>query len=99
MVIRFPIFQVGWFSACSTVIEANSDFGVLKKGPPEAVSQMRSTSSGAPAAHALMDGVMFAVDGEQRLALLAGLGGDQFAGGDQAFLVGKAESLSGRTAS
>src|SRR5437879_12695705 len=28
MVIRFPMFQVGWFSACSTVIEASSECGV-----------------------------------------------------------------------
>ena len=28
MVIRCPIFQVGWFSACSTVIAENCDFGV-----------------------------------------------------------------------
>ena len=25
-----PIFQVGWFSACSTVILSNSDFGVQR---------------------------------------------------------------------
>ncbi len=28
MVIRCPIFHVGWFSACSTVIAENCDFGV-----------------------------------------------------------------------
>ena len=28
MVMRRPIFQVGWFRACCTVIEANSDLGV-----------------------------------------------------------------------
>ena len=40
MVMRRPIFQVGWFNACSTVIEENCDFGVCRNGPPEAVSQM-----------------------------------------------------------
>src|SRR5664279_627170 len=48
MVILLPIFQVGWLSACCTVIEANSDLGVFRNGPPEAVSQMRSTSSMRP---------------------------------------------------
>ncbi len=41
MVMRRPIFQVGWFKACSTVIEENCDFGVCRNGPPEAVSQIR----------------------------------------------------------
>ncbi len=46
--MRRPIFHVGWFSACSTVIDAKSDRGVFRNGPPDAVSQMRSTSSIRP---------------------------------------------------
>src|ERR1035441_1571523 len=41
MVMRLPIFQVGWLSACSTVMLANSLAGVCRNGPPEAVSQTR----------------------------------------------------------
>ena len=65
MVIRCPIFHVGWFSACSTVIAENSDFGVLRNGPPEAVSQMRSHFLHSPAPQALVDGIVFAVDRQQ----------------------------------
>ena len=39
--------------------------------------------------------VMFAVDGQQGLALAASFGGDQLARGNQAFLVGEADSLAG----
>ena len=49
----------------------------------------------AAAAHALVNGVVLAVDGQQRLALAAGFGGDEIAGGDQAFLVGQADGLAG----
>ena len=38
IVILRPITQDGCFSARSTVILSNSDFGVARKGPPEAVS-------------------------------------------------------------
>src|SRR5258708_31468422 len=48
----------------------------------------------ASAAHALVDGIVFAVDGQQRLALLAGLGGDQLAGANQTFFIGQTENLS-----
>ena len=46
-------------------------------------------------AHALMDSVMFAVDGKQRFRLLAGFGGDELSGGDQTFFVGEPEGLAG----
>ena len=42
-----------------------------------------------------MDGVVFAVDGQERLALAARLGGDELSGGDQAFFVGEADGFSG----
>ena len=42
-----------------------------------------------------MDGVMFAVDGQQWFALLAGFGGNQLARHHQAFLVGEAHGFSG----
>ena len=90
MVMRWPIFQVGWFKACSTVMEENCDFGVYRNGPPDAVSQIRSNLFHASATQALMDRIVFAVDGQQGLALTASLGGDQFSGGNQAFFVGQA---------
>ncbi len=49
----------------------------------------------ASATQALMDGVVFTVDGQQRLALAAGFGGDQFSGGNQALFVRKADGLAG----
>ncbi len=42
-----------------------------------------------------MDGVVFAINGEKRLALAAGFGGDEFSGGDQAFFVGQADGFAG----
>ncbi len=46
-------------------------------------------------AQALVDGIVLAVDGQQRLALAACLGGDQFSGRNQAFLVGQPDRLPG----
>ncbi len=42
-----------------------------------------------------MNGIMFAVDGQQWLALAAGLGGNQFSRRHQAFFVRQADGLSG----
>ena len=64
--------------------------------------QKRPARSGQPhaldlvhpaAAQALMHRVVLAVDGQQRLALATGLGGDQFACGHQAFLVGQPDGF------
>src|SRR6202453_1224832 len=43
---------------------------------------------------ALMDGVMLAVDGQQRRTLFPSFGGDQLAGRNQAFLIGYTDGLS-----
>jgi hypothetical protein len=40
-----------------------------------------------------MDGIMFAVDGQQRFALTAGFGGNQLTGGDQALFISQANGL------
>ena len=61
--------------------------GVCRNGPPEAVSQIRSNLLHASAAQALMHGIVFAVDGQQWLALTASLGGDQLSRSHQAFFV------------
>ena len=101
IVIRLPIFQVGWFSACSTVIDANSDAGVLRNGPPEAVSQAESFHRydaldlfHPPAPHALMHGIVLAVDRQQRNSAFLRFGGDQLTGRNQTFFVSEPESLS-----
>jgi len=44
IVIFAPIDQLGCFSASSIVIEPNVSFGRLRKGPPEAVRIIFSTS-------------------------------------------------------
>src|SRR5579863_10335099 len=46
-------------------------------------------------AQALVDGVVLAVNGQDRDAEAAGSGGEDFAGGDHALLVGEADGLSG----
>src|SRR5438270_4883475 len=45
IVIFGPMFQVGCFKACSTVIESNCSRGVSRNGPPDAVRIIRRTSS------------------------------------------------------
>src|SRR5690242_21653420 len=47
----------------------------------------------ASATHALMDGVVLTVDGQQGLALLASFSRDEFSGGDQAFLVRQSDGF------
>src|SRR5205823_8757798 len=46
-------------------------------------------------AHALVDGVVFGVDGEEGDVVFFGGGDDEFAGGYQALLVGEADGLTG----
>src|SRR5271165_4721701 len=46
-------------------------------------------------AHALVDGVMFAIDGKDGDLALTGGGGQDFAGGYHAFLVGETDGLTG----
>ena len=50
---------------------------------------------GCAAAEALVDGVVFAVDGEEGGVVLAGGGEDEVAGGYEAFLVGEADRFAG----
>ena len=59
-------------------------------GQPDAMDLVAT-----PATHALVDGVVLAVDRQERLALAARFGGDEIAGGDQALLVGEADGLAG----
>src|SRR2546430_17426453 len=51
IVIFGPMFQVGCFSACSTVISENWSAGVSRNGPPDAVRMMRRTSETSNAEH------------------------------------------------
>src|SRR5262245_51369707 len=43
-VIFAPIFHVGCWRASSTLTRASSSFGIVRNGPPDAVSRMRWTS-------------------------------------------------------
>ncbi len=95
MVMRWPMTQVGCLRAWAGVMWAKSAAGVLRKGPPEAVSQIWATSRGAPPRMALVDGVVFAVDGEEGYVVGAGGGDDEVAGGDEALLVGEADGFAG----
>ena len=74
---------------------SKSASGVLRKGPPEAVSQIWRTSLGCAAAEALVDGVVLGVDGQKVHAAFAGGREDEVAGGDEALLVGEADGLAG----
>ena len=74
---------------------AKSERGVLRKGPPEAVSQICFTSCGVPPRMALMDGVVFGVDGKQSYVMLAGGSDDELAGGYEALFVGEADGFAG----
>jgi len=51
--------------------------------------------AGRAAAHALMDGVVFGVDGEERDVLAFGFGDDDFAGSYESFFVGEANGFAG----
>src|SRR5208282_96349 len=72
--------------------------GVQKRttggGQPDALDLVDLVIDSA-SAQALVDSVMFAVDGEQRLALPARLGCDEFAGYDETFFIGEAYGLAG----
>ena len=98
MVIRFPIFQVGWFSACSGVTSASASFGVFRKGPPDAVRISFATCSRCPPAGTGGRRCARCRPGSARRRLPDRLH-HQFAAGDQHFLVGQSDPLSARIAS
>ena len=94
MVIRFPIFQVGWFKACPIVIEGNSDFGVFN-GPPEAVSQMRCTSSIRPPRMHWCTALCSLSTGSSGLPCLRASAATSSPAATEAFFVGEAYGFSG----
>ncbi len=65
----------------------NCSGGMVRKGPPEAVSQIERTSCGRTGTHGLMDGVVLAVDGQQHRIAAASFFHKDFAGGDHALLI------------
>ena len=95
MVMRWPMTQVGCLRACAGVMWSKSASGVLRNGPPEAVSQICLTSAALPPRMALVDGVVFGVDGKEGDVVLAGGVEDEIAGGYEALLVGEADGLAG----
>ncbi len=93
MVMRWPIFHVGWFSACSTVMAANSDWACSGTG-----RRRPSARCARPPPSGRRAGTGARRCARCRWAAAAcpggGLRGDQFARGHQAFLVGQADRLS-----
>ena len=87
IVMRRPIFQVGWFRACSGVTGQSDSAGVSRNGPPEAVSNRRVTSS-ETAAKALVRAVVLAVHRNQFEPGLPNRLHHQPAACDQNFFVG-----------
>jgi len=80
-------------------MELTSERGVFRNGPaggrqPDAVHFFHPATS-----QALVNGVVLAVDRQQRLALPPRLGGDQLPRSDQTFLIGHTDRLSRFTAS
>ena len=99
-VIRLPIFQVGWFRACSTVMLAKSaPVGVFEEqDPPECRGARTRQHFIAPApAHALMHRIVLAVDGQQWLILATSLGSNQIARCDKALFVGQTDGFPPKT--
>ncbi len=83
------------------VLEGLGDGDVFEFGEREGTE--RAAGGGEPdlldfwegaGAHALVDGVVLGVDGEQREVFGTGGGGEEFAGGDHGLLVGEADGFS-----
>ncbi len=87
--------QVGCLRACSGVMEANWSSGRLAEGAAGGGEPDGFHFGVRADAQALVDGVVFAVDGQDGHVALAGGGGEDFAGGDHALLVGEADGLAG----
>ncbi len=95
MVMRWPMTQVGCLRACCGVMRSKSASGVLRKGPPEAVSQICLTSAGVPPRMHWWTALCSESMGRRAtLCLLCG-GDDELAGGDEALLVGEADGFAG----
>ena len=94
MVMRWPMTQVGCLRACWGVMLSKSARGVLRKGPPEAVSQICFTSCGFRRACTGGRRCVRSRWGGGRRRVFCG-GDDEFAGGDEAFLVGEADGFAG----
>ena len=94
VVTSWPMFQVGWASACAGVTSASSARVRPRNGPPLAVSTSRRTSARRPAAQALGQRRVLGVD-----ARPAGPGAaarvTERAAGDQRLLVGEGHRAPG----
>ena len=69
IVILRPIRHVGCCSASAAETAASSDAVRPRNGPPDAVSTSRCTSAAVAAVQALVNGVVLAVDRQNRDAL------------------------------
>ena len=93
IVILRPICHVGWRSA-SPGVDARQRLGGRwsRNGPPDAVRIRRRTSSRRAPVQALVDGVVLAVDRQDRHAAAPRRGRHERAGHHQHFLVGQRDA-------
>ena len=96
MVMRRPITQVGCLRACSGVMRLELVERQLAERPAGGRQPDGLDLRVRADAHALVDGVVLAVDGQDGHVALAGGGGEDFAGRHHALLVGQADRLAGK---
>ena len=93
--ILAPIDQVGWASASSRRIAPKVARSRRRKGPPEAVSTSRRTSSGRPARSAWWSAECSLSIGRIAAPVRGGELGEQPAGDHQRLLVGERHAVAG----
>ena len=95
MVIRRPITHVGCFKARSGVMPAKSANGVFPEGSAGSREPDRFHLGMCTHSHALVHGVVLAVDGQNWNIPLARRRCQNLSGRDHAFLVGQSDGLAG----
>ena len=93
--MRWPMTQVGCLRACCgrDVVEVGE--GCVAEGATGGGEPDLLDFGGGSSAHALVDGVVLGVDGEEGDVVFFCGGDDEFAGGDEALLVGEADGFAG----
>jgi hypothetical protein len=88
MVMRRPIFQVGWLSASATVTVWS-----FSEGPAAGGEDEFGDVFAAAGAEALVGAVMFAIDRDHLRAVFLDGGHDEAAPGDEGLFIGEAHRL------
>ena len=93
--MRWPMTQVGCLRAwCGGDVVEVGERGVAEGATGGGEPDLLDLGGGS-AAHALVDGVVLGVDGQQGDVVLLRGGDDELTGGDEALLVGEADGLAG----